>query len=238
MVWRFLPKGRVRIDNRMFFLGAAFMLLETKPVVQLALLFGRTWLVNMMVFFTMLVLILLANLYVLWFRPVRLVWYYTGVLGFLAAGVLVPLDVFLGGGPPWHYVAPCFLALGPMLFAGVIFARSFQDARDPDRAFGSNIAGSVLGGLSEPFSILLGFRHLLLLAMLFYILSMWSPRGRLWPPRRGDGRNESLAPHLGPGRPGARGPSSVGHLAWTWRDRALGRPETQLFGRHKPPISG
>ena len=95
----------------------------------------------------------------------------------LAAGVLVPLDVFLGGGTLWRYVAPCFLALGPLLFAGVIFARSFQDARDPDRAFGSNIAGSVLGGLSEPFSILLGFRHLLLLAMLFYILSMWSPRG-------------------------------------------------------------
>ena len=48
MIYLFLPKGRgrMRIDGRMFFLGAAFMLLETKAVVQLALLFGSTWLVN------------------------------------------------------------------------------------------------------------------------------------------------------------------------------------------------
>jgi hypothetical protein len=45
MVYLFLPKGRgrIRLDGRMFFLGAASMLLETKEVVQLALLFGSTW---------------------------------------------------------------------------------------------------------------------------------------------------------------------------------------------------
>ena len=52
MVYAFMPKGRVRINNRMFFLGAAFMLLETKAVVQMALLFGSTWLVNSAVFLT------------------------------------------------------------------------------------------------------------------------------------------------------------------------------------------
>jgi hypothetical protein len=31
----------------------------------------------------------------------------------------------------------------------------------PDLAFGSNIAGSVLGGLAESFSMLIGFQHLL-----------------------------------------------------------------------------
>jgi len=40
LIYLFLPKGPVRIDSRMFFLGAAFMLLETKAVVQLALLFA------------------------------------------------------------------------------------------------------------------------------------------------------------------------------------------------------
>jgi hypothetical protein len=58
-----------------------------------------------------------------------------------------------------------------MFFAGVIFARSFRDAADPDVAFASNIAGSVVGGLSETFSMLLGFRYLLLLAIAFYLLS-------------------------------------------------------------------
>ena len=56
MVYLFLPKGRVALHSRMFFLGAAFMLLETRAVVQMALLFGSTWLVNSAVFFTVLVL--------------------------------------------------------------------------------------------------------------------------------------------------------------------------------------
>ncbi len=179
MVYLFMPRSGVRIDNRMFFLGAAFMLLETKAVVQLALLFGSTWLVNSMVFFTVLALILLANLYVLRARAIHLRRHYVALFFFLLAGVLVPFDVFLEGGTVWRYAVPCLLALGPMFFAGVIFARSFQDSVRPDQAFGSNIAGSVLGGLVESFSMLLGFRYLLLLAMLFYAASIWSPaRGR------------------------------------------------------------
>ena len=176
MVYLFLPKGRIALNSRTFFLGAAFMLLETKAVVQMALLFGSTWLVNSAVFFTVLVLILLANLYVLRKAKVRSSWHYIGLLLFLAVGVLVPLDVFLGGGMLWRYAAPCVLALGPMFFAGVIFARSFRDTANPDQAFGSNIAGSVVGGLSEAFSMLLGFRHLLLVAIFFYVLSVWAPR--------------------------------------------------------------
>jgi hypothetical protein len=58
-----------------------------------------------------------------------------------------------------------------MFFAGVIFARSFRDSAHPDIAFGSNIAGSVVGGLCESFSMLLGFRSLLLIAVAFYLLS-------------------------------------------------------------------
>src|SRR6516162_5685579 len=96
MVYLFLPRGRIAINNRMFFLGAAFMLLETRAVVQMALLFGSTWLVNSAVFFTVLVLILLANLYVLRARrEIPLLWHYVGLMIFLAVAVLVPVDVFL-----------------------------------------------------------------------------------------------------------------------------------------------
>jgi SAM-dependent methyltransferase len=178
MVYLFLPKGRIAINGRMFFLGAAFMLLETRAVVQMALLFGSTWLVNSAVFFTVLVLILLANLYVLKVQRVHLFWHYVGLLIFLTVGVLTPVDVFLSGGMLWRYTVPCILALGPMFFAGIIFAVSFRDATGPDLAFGSNIAGSVLGGLAESFSMLLGFQHLLLLAMILYLLSAWSPHLR------------------------------------------------------------
>ena len=178
LVYFFLPKGRFELDSRMFFLGAAFMLLETKAVVQLALLFGSTWLVNSLVFFTVLVLILLANLYVLKAPALRLGWHYAGLIGLLLLAVLVPLDVFLEGGLVWRYAVPCALALGPVFFAGVIFARSFEMSANPDMAFGSNIAGAVVGGLSESVSMLVGFRHLLLLAVLFYLLSAWLPKLR------------------------------------------------------------
>jgi SAM-dependent methyltransferase len=175
MVYLFLPKGKMRLDGRMFFLGAGFMLLETKAVVQMALLFGSTWLVNSLVFFTVLVLILLANLYVLKVRGNDIAWHYAGLLVLLALAVAVPLDAFLGGGLAWRYALPCLLALGPMYFAGVIFARSFAGAAEPDQAFGSNIAGAVIGGLSESFSTVLGFRYLLLVAAAFYLLSAWGP---------------------------------------------------------------
>jgi hypothetical protein len=148
--------------------------------VQMALLFGSTWLVNSAVFFTALVLILAANLYVIKMPSVRLGMHYAGLLVILSASVLVPFDEFLSGGIVWRYVVPCLLALGPMFFAGVIFARSFRDEANPDQAFGSNIAGSVIGGLAESFSTLLGFRHLLILAICFYLLSTWMPsRGKM-----------------------------------------------------------
>ena len=46
----FAPVRLVRPNGRMFFLGAGFMLLETKGVVHMALLFGATWMVNSIVF--------------------------------------------------------------------------------------------------------------------------------------------------------------------------------------------
>jgi len=91
-------------------------------------------------------------------------------------GVLVPLDIFLAGGTLWRYIAPCVLALSPVFFAGVIFAVSFRNAPHPNLALGSNIAGSVVGGLTESLSMLLGFQYLLLVALGFYLLSAWSPR--------------------------------------------------------------
>ena len=57
----FAPGRTVRPSGRMFFLGAGFMLLETKGVVHMALLFGSTWMVNSVVFVAILVMILLAT---------------------------------------------------------------------------------------------------------------------------------------------------------------------------------
>ena len=48
---------------------------------------------------------------------------------------------------------------------------SFSSAVDPDRAFGANVAGAMMGGLSEYSSMLLGFQYVVLLAMGFYLFA-------------------------------------------------------------------
>jgi SAM-dependent methyltransferase len=178
MVYLFVPGRRLRFDAPMFFLGAAFMLLETKAVVQLALLFGSTWIVNSAVFATVLVLILMANLAVIRFPAIPRLWAFAALFALIAANMLVPTDAFLDGGAVWRYVVPCALALGPMFFAGIVFALLFRETAAPDHAMGSNIAGAVIGGLAEAFSMVTGFRYLLLIAMGFYLLAAWASGGR------------------------------------------------------------
>jgi SAM-dependent methyltransferase len=175
----FLPgrrgKGwRVALNPRMFFLGAGFMLIETKAVVHLALLFGSTWMVNAVVFLAVLGMILAANLYVLAVRPTRLGVYYAALLAALLLGSLLPLNVFLGWERYLQVIGSCLLVFAPILLAGVIFAVSFGRSADPDGDFGANIAGAILGGLAENASLLLGFQYLGLLAGLFYALSVFS----------------------------------------------------------------
>ena len=160
------------LNLQLFFLGAGFMLIETKAVVTMALLFGSTWVVNSVVFFAVLVMILLANFWTLRFQPKRLWPYYAGLLVTLALNTLIPLDFFLGMSRSLQVTGACLLVFAPVLFAGVIFASSFKRTDEPDRAFGFNIAGAMLGGLAEYSSMLLGFQYLVLVAILFYVLSV------------------------------------------------------------------
>ncbi|MGI9102474.1 MAG: hypothetical protein ACR2IF_08520 [Terriglobales bacterium] len=161
--WSFNP--------RMFFLGAGFMLIETRAVVQMALLFGSTWMVNTIVFFAILVTILLANLMVGVARPRRLWPLYAGLMVCLALNVSIPLERFLALGAATRMMASCALVFAPILFAAVIFAVSFAGSAQPDLDFGWNIAGAMLGGLMENTSMLLGFRYLVVVAAVFYVAS-------------------------------------------------------------------
>ena len=157
---------------QMFFLGAGFMLVETKAVVHMALLFGGTWIVNSVVIFAVLVMILAANLFVAVVRPVRLAPYYAALLLALLVSALVPMDTFLGMDRTAQIAAASLLAFTPIFFAGVVYAVSFTRAVEPDRAFGANIAGAMFGGLAEYSSMVLGFQYLLFVAVALYIVSI------------------------------------------------------------------
>jgi hypothetical protein len=144
----------------------------------MALLFGSTWSVNSVVFCAVLTMILVANLFVLAVRPSSAVPFYVGLFLSLAASAVVPLDAFLGLSRGMQVAGSCLLAFAPVMFAGVIFAMSFSRAADPDRAFGANVAGAMVGGLSEYSSMLLGFQYLVLVALAFYAASALSATRR------------------------------------------------------------
>jgi spermidine synthase len=163
--------------GQMFLLGAGFMLVETKAVVQMALLFGSTWLVNAIVFVAVLVMILAANLFVLAVRPNRLWPFYLGLFGTLALACAVPLDTFLGMNPSLRGISACLLTFVPVFFAGAIFAVSLDRMVQPGYAFGANILGAMVGGLTEYTSMLMGFQLLGLAAISFYIASSFLNRG-------------------------------------------------------------
>ena len=165
-----LPRS---FSPRMFFLGAAFMLVETKAVVHMALLFGSTWMVNTIVFAGILIMILAANLFASRVRPSSLTPYYIGLLIAVACDALVPLDSLLGLPRVWQILASGALAFAPVAFAGVIFAVSFARSAQPNRDFGTNIAGAMAGGLAENVSMLLGFQRLTLVIAALYLMSAW-----------------------------------------------------------------
>jgi spermidine synthase len=168
----FAPSGRLRPNGRMFFLGAGFMLLETKAVVHMALLFGSTWTVNAVVFAAILLMIAAANLYVLKVRPVGLAPYYALLVAALLVNALIPMGTFLGLPLAARTVASCLVVFVPIFFAGVIFAVVFRESSAPHADFGWNVAGIILGGVSEQLSLVLGFSHLLLVAVAYYALSI------------------------------------------------------------------
>jgi SAM-dependent methyltransferase len=171
------PARTIRPDGQMFFLGAGFMLLETKGVVHMALLFGSTWVVNSIVFFSILCMILLSNLYVLALRPRRLAPYFVLLILALLANSLIPMSSFLSLPGASKMIASCSVVYIPVFFAGVIFATAFRERANADIAFGSNVGGIILGGLSEYLSLVVGFNHLLLVAIGYYILA-WALGGR------------------------------------------------------------
>jgi hypothetical protein len=175
MIWLFGRQTGLReinaLNARMFLLGAGFMLLETKGIVHMALIFGGTWIVNTVVFSTILIMVLLANLWVARWESGNSKWFYMALLAMLAANVAVPLNAFLGQPRLVQGIFGGLLVFSPVFCAGVIFARTIARASKPDQALAWNIAGAVFGGLTETLSLLIGFKWLMAVAALIYAAS-------------------------------------------------------------------
>ena len=179
VLYAFRPAGAGRPNWQMFFLGAGFMLFETKSVVHLALLFGSTWIVNSVAFFAILVMVLASNVFVIQVKPAKPWPYYALLFAALAVNILVPMSTFLSLPGSQKVIASCAVIFVPIFFAGIVFAMSFQRSDQPNVDFGWNIAGAMLGGLAESLSLVIGFNYLLTVALVFYALS--AVLRRPWP---------------------------------------------------------
>ena len=161
-----------RFDWHMFFLGVAFMLLEVKSLTTFALLFGSTWLVNSLVFFAILSSVLLAVLVNSRLKIRRITPFYLLLFGVLVLNLLLPPEVLLLNNPVARYLLASILAFTPVFLANIIFANSFRDSEAADIAFASNLLGIMVGGAMEYFSMLIGYRLLLIPVIVFYACAL------------------------------------------------------------------
>ena len=160
-----------RFDWHMFFLGVAFMLLEVKSLTTFSLLFGSTWLVNSLVFFAILTSVFLAILVNRRFKIKHIGLFYVLLFSILVLNILLPPETLLLGNLAARYLLASVLAFAPVFLANIIFTNSFRDSEASDIAFASNLLGIMVGGGLEYFSMLFGYRMLLVLVIGFYTLA-------------------------------------------------------------------
>ena len=147
------------------------MLVEVHSISKTALLFGSTWMVNLVIISAILVMILAANLLVLKYRFSRISFWYAGLFASLILAYLIPVHSFLFSSYLVRgIIVGAFYSL-PLFFAGVIFASSISRVAGVESAFASNMLGAAIGGMLESLSYLVGLKAVVLVALIIYILS-------------------------------------------------------------------
>ncbi len=170
------PLGRMRPYLDLGFMGAAFLLLETKNVVQFALLFGTTWFVNAAVFAGILLSVLAAVEVARRLRLPRPRLLYAALLAALVAASLIPQPALLNLSWPLRLLAGAVIAFTPVFLANLIFAQRFRDVGASTVAFGANLLGAMVGGVVEYLALIGGYRSLLFLVGLLYTLAYLAGR--------------------------------------------------------------
>jgi Spermine/spermidine synthase domain len=170
---------RMRSYVDLAFMGAAFMLLETKNIVQFALLFGTTWFVNALVFAGVLLAVFLAVETARWVRLPRPTILYGLLIAALATAWVVPQESLLSLPVVPRFLAASALAFAPIYLANLVFAQRFSGVETSGTAFAANLLGAMVGGTVEYISLITGYQFLLIVTGVLYGLAfITGPRHR------------------------------------------------------------
>ena len=163
-----------------FFLGAGFMLVETKNITELALVYGSTWVVIAAVISAILIMAFIANLLVMKLGRLPTLPVYGALVGSLLIGLLYTASGLSAHLPAGAGKACMTLLLSlPLFFSGFAFSTELQRSASVSIALSSNLLGAMLGGFLEYNALLLGFRALYGIALAMYGLAfMASLHGR------------------------------------------------------------
>ncbi|MFN2240084.1 MAG: spermidine synthase [Thermoanaerobaculia bacterium] len=159
------------IDAALFLFGAAFLLIQTKGITDLSLLFGSTWIVNAAVFAGVLVLAILANGWVARRPPKSTPMLFVVLLAAVALSLVIRPAHLLAFGFPVSGIIGAFVNGLPIFFAGFLFSRLLSRSVNPTRSLGINLVGAIFGGCLEYLSMVFGLRFISLIALVIYAVA-------------------------------------------------------------------
>jgi len=167
-------KGRPQTSHLpFFFLGAGFMLVETKAITEMGLTFGNTWQVIAIAIAGVLVMAFLANAVVHRWRVSDPYLPYLFLLLSLAVGWWIARA---GGLPSTALgrIATVAILTCPLFFSGIVFSALLSAESQISSVMSMNLMGAMCGGVLEYNSMYFGFRFLYVLALALYAAALLS----------------------------------------------------------------
>jgi hypothetical protein len=159
-----------------FFLGAGFMLLETKSIVQFALLWGSTWSSASLAIASVLVMALASALIASRVEIRRRGPIAAALLALIALNYLIPVGRVTFDSRVAESLFYGLLVFSPVFCAGLLFSSSFKESSSTADDFGANLLGAMVGGVGEYLSLLAGYQFLLVLVAVCYVIAIATRR--------------------------------------------------------------
>jgi len=177
-VW-FARGGTGQWSWHFFFLGAGFMLLETKSIVQFALLWGSTWSSASLAIAAVLAMALAGAIVASRVVVTRRWPIAVALLALVAINYAIPVGRVTFDSRAAESVFYGALVFSPVFCAGLLFSSSFRESTTAAADFGANLLGAIVGGAGEYLSLLAGYRFLLVLVAICYVVAIASGRRRI-----------------------------------------------------------